>query len=228
MCGRHPPTKRPHRRSWAGRARALLAAACAAVGAAVAAPSALQPWPDAPDPQLARPGMATAPARYTDIAQQWRSAADIENWIGAHFSYDAARALQMSEAARAAQPQSPAVLAPEAFFAAPHGVCIDLARFAVSTLRQIDAGAQAAYLMIEFEPVLVQGQWLRRHWMASFRRDGAYWFFADSRRPGHIAGPYDTVEQFVADYAVYRQRPIVSYRLLPGHERAQRARAALR
>ena len=36
------------------------------------------------------------------------------------------------------------------FFAAPSGICEDLSRFAVETLRQIDPDAKARYVMIEF------------------------------------------------------------------------------
>lgn len=208
-------------------ARALFAACIVAAGT-LAAAQTLEQLSDAPDPRYARATAEAAPGSYAAAVQQWRRAEDINVWIGAHFSYDRTRALQLSETARATRAQAPAVLEPEAFYASPQGVCVDLARFAVGTLRQLDAGAQAAYLMIEFEPVQVQGQWLRRHWMASFRRDGAYWFFADSKRPGHLAGPYDTVEQFIAEYAAYRERPIVGHRLLPSHERAQRTRAAVR
>jgi hypothetical protein len=78
---------------------------------------------------------------------------------------------------------------PHKFFAAPSGVCVDLSRFAVETLRHIDPDARASYLMIEFAPVTIGGNTLRRHWLASFTRDGKYYFFADSKRPGHIAGP---------------------------------------
>lgn len=209
---------------WASLALALLLAA----GSALADAPTLEQLSDAPDPRYARAVADTAPGSYAAALQQWRRAEDINAWVGARFAYDRTRALQLSETARAARAQAPAVLEPEAFYASPQGVCVDLARFAVGTLRQLDAEAQAAYLMIEFEPVQVQGQWLRRHWMASFRRDGAYWFFADSKRPGHLAGPYDTVEQFIAEYAAYRERPIVGHRLLPSHERAQRTRAAVR
>jgi hypothetical protein len=44
--------------------------------------------------------------------------------------------------------------------------------------------------MIEFDPVSLAGNTLRRHWIASYERNGMRYFFADSKRPGHIAGPY--------------------------------------
>jgi len=205
---------------------ALLAAAGLIAGAAPAPTPTLDQLSDAPDPQHVRAAGAAVPGDPAGLDRPWQRAEDINAWIGARFEYDRERALALSESARAVPAPRVAILEPEAFFAAPRGVCVDLARFAVSTLRRIDPDAQVAYLMIEFEPVQVQGQLLRRHWMASFRRDGAWWFFADSKRPGHLAGPYDTVERFIAEYARYRERPILGYRLLPGYERQLRTKAA--
>lgn len=205
-----------------------LASAVALAGASLAAPPMPEQLSDAPAPQHVRAAGHVADFGYADLQRHWQRAEDINAWIGARFEYDHERALALSESARAGQVQRAAILEPETFYAAPRGVCVDLARFAVSTLRRVEPDAQAAYLMIEFEPVQVQGHWLRRHWLAAFRRDGAWWFFADSKRPGHLAGPYDTVEAFLADYAQYRGRPILGHRLLPGYERRMRTRAAVR
>lgn len=202
-----------------------LAAGLAFAAVVCAAPPSPDPLSDAPDPHCTRAGGDMADVVYAELPQRWQRAEDINAWIGARFEYDRDRALALSESARARQSGRVAIIEPEAFYAAPRGVCVDLTRFAVSTLRRIDAGAQASYLMIEFEPVQVQGQWLRRHWMAAFRRDEAWWFFADSKRPGHLAGPYDSVAQFLNDYAAYRGRAVVSHRLLPSHERQMRMQA---
>ena len=112
---------------------------------------------------------------------------------------------------------------PAAFFAAPSGVCVDLARFAVETLRHVNADLEPRYLMIEFAPVAVVGNTLRLHWVASFRREGGYYFFADSKRPGHIAGPYASAQEFVDQYAAYRGRQVVAFRELASYQRRQRA-----
>ena len=205
-----------------------LTGALALAGASLAATPLLEQLSDAPDPQHVRAAGYVADFDWADLQRHWQRAEDINVWIGLRFEYDRERALVLSESARAGQAERAAILEPEAFYAAPRGVCVDLARFAVSTLRRVEPDAQAAYLMIEFEPVQVQGHWLRRHWLAAFRRDGAWWFFADSKRPGHLAGPYDTLEQFLADYAQYRGRPILGQRLLPDYERRMRTRAAVR
>jgi len=162
---------------------------------------------------------------YAQALQRWRSAEDVNAWIGANFSYDPPRALQLSETQRRRTGGLP-ILEPQDFYAAPVGVCVDLSRFAVETLRRIDPAAAAGYLMIEFAPVQLQGQTLRLHWLASFRRDGQHYFFADSERPGHIAGPYASTRQFIDDYAAWRGRPIVGHRELASYQRQTRALAA--
>jgi hypothetical protein len=192
--------------------------------AAVAAPTAPEPS-DAPDPAFARPRAVEAPATYAAALTSWHTAESVNAWIATRFEYDRARASALSESARAAGGRV-AVHEPDDFFAQPRGVCVDLARFAVVTLGRVEPQSQPAYLMIEFEPLVKDGHVLRRHWLASFRRDGAWYFFADSKRPGHIAGPYASVERFIAEYAVYRGRPVVAYRITDTYERQQRKRAA--
>ena len=157
----------------------------------------------------------------------WQGATDVNDWIGARFEYDMARAMRLSETQRERNGRMP-ILEPREFFVAPSGVCVDLARFAVETLRVVDPGARPAYVMIEFDPVAIAGNTLRRHWVVSFRRDGKQYFFADSKRPGHIAGPYESTQEFIAEYARYGGRPIVSFREVESYERKTRTLAAKR
>lgn len=185
----------------------------------------LEALSDAPDLAFARPQRVEGPATYPQALLRWKSARDVSAWLGAHFRYDRARALALSETARAAGSPA-AVLEPEAFFAEPTGVCVDVARFAVSVLRRIEPQSRASYLMIEFEPVEVAGRLLRRHWLATFQLDGKHHFFGDSKRPGHIAGPYDSVDAFIAEYGVYRGRAIVGHKILQGYERRIRTQSA--
>ena len=150
------------------------------------------------------------PGSYADAMRRWQRAEDLSAWAGPRFRFDAERALQFSSTQRREGPP-PAITEPEAFFAEPAGICLDLARFAVETLRRIDPAAVASYLMVEFEPMLVDGHTLRLHWMATFRRGGQLFFFADSDRPGHVAGPYSTAQDFIADYERFRGRPVVRH-----------------
>lgn len=204
---------------WLALAGALVLAGCAA------SPEVADAASDAPAPRGTVREPFVQGASYAASLALWRSARDINAWIGARFDYDPARALQLSETRRQGAGR-PAILAPEAFFAAPRGVCVDLSRFAVETLRLVDPGSRPAYVMIEFDPVSIAGHTLRRHWIASFVQDGQRYFFADSRRPGHIAGPYPDTAAFVADYAVYRGRRIVAFRETDSYERTRRAPAA--
>ena len=119
---------------------------------------------------------------------------DVNDWIGARFQYDMARALLLSESQRQRNARL-AITAPAAFFDTPHGVCVDLSRFAVETLRALDPTPMPVYLMIEFDPLMIQG---------------------------HIAGPYASVQDSIDDCARYRGRRIVSFKLLETCERRMR------
>ena len=205
--------------------RTLLAVVVAAALAACSAlPERADPLSDAPDARAPEAETLIAPPSYDAALQTWRGADDINAWIGARFVYDRARALQLSETQRTAGARLP-IHPARAFYDAPQGVCVDLSRFAVETLRAIDPGARPAYVMIEFEPLRVAGNVLRRHWVASFQRDGAHYFFADSKRPGHIAGPYRSTREFIDDYARYRGRSVVAFRELESFERKVRVLA---
>jgi len=194
-------------------------------GGVQADPVTADPASDAPESRSAHGGRYTQAASYAETLRLWRGADDVNAWIGVRFEYDMSRALPLSESQRQTSGRMP-IVAPEAFFAAPRGVCVDLSRFAVETLRAIAPEARAAYVMIEFDPVSISGNTLRRHWVASFEKDGKRYFFADSKRPGHMAGPYGSTQEYVAEYAAYRGRRIVSFREVESFERKMRTQAA--
>lgn len=195
-----------------------LLAACRTV------PEQADPASDAPETSQHRPAAFRDAGSYQEAVQTWRSAEDVNAWIGARFSYDVPRAMQLSETQRGRSAPLP-IRSPQEFFAAPSGVCVDLARFAVETLRQIAPATNPTYLMIEFGPVSLAGNTLRLHWIASFVRDGKHYFFADSKRPGVIAGPYESTQQFIDAYAAYRGRTVVRFRELGSYQRTQRTLA---
>ena len=123
----------------------LLGLAALAAGAQQADPAS-----DAPEQRFTAPSAVPPPTSYPDALARWRTPEDVNAWIGAHFQYDMARALQLSETQRARNGRMP-ILAPDAFFAQPAGVCVDLSRFAVETLRTTAPQTRPAYLMIEFD-----------------------------------------------------------------------------
>ena len=205
--------------------RTILAALVATLLAACSGmPDADDPASDAPEARVFVGGSFKDASSYREALKVWQSAEDVNAWIGAKFQYDMPRAIQLSETQRQMNGRMP-ILKPEEFFAAPSGVCVDVSRFAVETLRTIDPLAKPTYIMIEFEPVSVGGNTLRRHWVTSFERDGKRYFFADAKRPGHIAGPFVSTQEFIAEYARYRERQIMSYSELESYERKARTLA---
>ena len=204
--------------------RTLSALFVVAVAACSSAPHVANPSPDAPEARYLAATPVKPASSYAEALQVWRDAYDLNAWIGARFEYDSSRAILLSETQRAKSGPLP-IHTPEDFFAAPRGVCVDLTRFAVDTLRVIDPQSEPAFLMIEFVPVSIAGNTLRLHWLAMYRRNEGHYFFADSKRPGHIAGPYATVGQFIQEYAQYRGREVVSFREVASYERKMRKQA---
>jgi hypothetical protein len=190
----------------------LVVAAIALNGCAVV------PDGDAPDSSVRRLPAGPHPDSYQQALESWRSPEQLNTWIMDTFEYDRVRATRLSETQRQAQ-AAPAIYPPAQFFSRPVGVCVDLARFAVETLQAIAPELRPKYLTIEFSPVTIDGNTLRRHWMASFEREGKLYFFADSRRPGFIAGPYVSTSEFVQEYALYRGREVTSFQELSSHQR---------
>lgn len=197
---------------------ALALAGCASL------PGGADPGSDAPEHRAAVSDGFTPAASYEEALQVWRSAEEVNAWIGAKFEYDLPRAMRLSETQRSQSGSLP-IHAPQAFYADPAGICVDLARFGVETLRAIAPESKPAYVMIEFAPMAIAGNTLRLHWLVSFQRDGRHYFFADSKRPGHIAGPYDSVADFIAEYARYRGRDIVAHRQPASWQRQMRTMA---
>lgn len=160
---------------------------------------------------------------YEEALLIWQTPEDINGWIAANFSYDMARAMQLSET-RKTKHEALSIYRPAEFFATKTGICVDLSRFGVETLRRIDPQSDPKYLMVEFGPINIAGNILRLHWLVSFKRDGKIYFFADSKRPGYIAGPYNDTRDFITDYEQYRGRKIVAFRELESYKKTRRTK----
>ena len=76
--------------------------------------------------------------------------------------------------------------------------------------------------MINFDPLKIKGNVLRRHWIACYSKKGKYYFFADSKCPEKNLGPYGSVEDFIKEYEKFRQRKIVSYKILESFKKKKR------
>ena len=179
---------------------------------------------DAPEYALDSTVLFKAADSYEEALRNWKTPEDIRAWIAANFSYDMERAVRLSETQRAKNEQI-SIYHPAELFNTKAGVCVDLSRFGVETLRRIDPRSDPKYLVVEFDPIHIAGNTLRFHWLVSFKRDGKTYFFADSKRPGHIAGPYNETREFVQEYERYRGRKIVAFREVESYQKQKRARA---
>jgi Transglutaminase-like domain len=161
---------------------------------------------------------------YSGALDLWKTAEDINKWIAGSFIYDKARAINLSSNQRTKNRGIP-VYDPSVFFESKTGVCVDLARFGVETLRIIDPNSDPKYLMIEFDPIQINGNTFRLHWLVSFKRGGMKYFFCDSKRPGYIAGPYKSTQEFISEYEKYRGRRIAAYRELESYQKQRKSQS---
>ena len=158
---------------------------------------------------------------YSIAIQRWKSINDVAHWMRQYFSYDFNRALDLSETNRGTT-KKVAVYSPAELYLKKKGVCVDLARFGVETMRNIFPESNPLYVMIEFRPIIISGKTLRRHWVASYQKEGKYYFFADSKRPGYISGPFNSTDEFMNQYEKYRQREIISFKELDDFKKKRR------
>lgn len=161
---------------------------------------------------------------YEQALVQWKSVADINRWIGLNFHYDISRAIALGS--KREQGPKPSIHAPAEMFSIKSGICVDISRFAFETLKKIAPETEAYYLMIDFEPIEIQGSTIRKHWVLAYKQDDNFYITADSKRPGHISGPHVTIDSFIEQYQAYRQRKIVSFKLLNDYKKKQKKRLA--
>ena len=182
------------------------------------------PSSDAPDSLPDSSVSVKAADSYEHALHVWKTPEDISRWVAANFSYDMRRAMRLSATQRTKNGGFP-IYTPSQLFETKGGVCVDLVRFGVETLGSIDPSSDPKYLMIEFARTTLAGNTLRLHWLAAFRRNGQIYFFADSKRPGHIAGPYTDPDDFTRDYEQYRGRKILAFREAESYKKQQHSRA---
>jgi hypothetical protein len=183
---------------------------------------------DAADPafQATRPaGPDLQAMTYDEQLRQWRSAEDVNEWIGANFAYDRMRASEMSSGRdRQAMPE---VYEPSETYSRKAGICVDLAGFAVHALRQVDPDLEPLYLRIRFEPVIIEGCKFEQHWLVSFKKAEEYFFFADTKQPGLMSGPVSSPLEFLVGYQSFRKRKILAFELTDSFHRKLKERSIL-
>lgn len=154
---------------------------------------------------------------FNEAIKEWNSIEDINKWIGENFYYNMSRAIALGSK-RTEGPKT-SIFTPEEMFVQKNGICVDLSRFAFETLKKISPKTEAHYLMIDFEPIEIQGSIIRKHWVIAYKNEGKFYVTADSKRPGVITGPYESIEDFIEGYQKFRERKVESFSLLESYKK---------
>ncbi len=186
--------------------------------------STLKKLSDAPADSLQRTTNLST-ISYEAALKKWKKVSDVNEWIKAHFSYSLERAKELAENSPGREKTD--IYLPAELYQSGKGVCIDVSRFAVETMRTIDPSSDVNYLLIEFEPINIDGFIIKKHWLAVSKDSTGYHVFADSKRPGYMAGPYQQLEEFIIPYQQYRERKIISWKLLPSYQKKKKASSAV-
>ncbi|MFY0602688.1 MAG: hypothetical protein JXQ93_01980 [Flavobacteriaceae bacterium] len=160
------------------------------------------------------------PTSYKMALQQWKTVIEINDWIKNNFKYDMERAKKLAENGSGRGKVN--IYLPDDFYQIKKGICVDLSRFTVETINKIDSSKNARYLMIEFEPITIDGKIIRKHWVSMYENNQGYYLLGDSKRPGHIAGPFEKIDDFIKKYEKYRERKIVSWKVLLNYKKVKK------
>ena len=166
------------------------------------------------------------PTSYNNALQQWSTIIQVNDWIKNNFSYDIERAKKLAE--NGSDRGKVNIYLPSEFYQIKKGICVDLSRFTTETINKIDPSKNAQYLMIEFEPITIDGKIIRKHWVAIYEDIKGYYVLGDSKRPGYIAGPYKKVDDFIIEYQKYRERKIVSWKVLLNYKKMKKKKTFAR
>lgn len=180
----------------------------------------IQKLSDAPEKNTRKSDKDTT--QYLETIGRWKSIEHINQWIGQNFHYDMSRAIALGSK-RNEDPKT-TIFTPEEFFKVKSGICVDLSRFAFETLKKVDPEVEAYYLMIDFEPIEIQGSIIRKHWVLAYKLKDQFYITADSKVPGTISGPYDTIQDFITGYEKFRERKIERFKLLNDYKKTQKER----
>lgn len=175
---------------------------------------------DAPEKNTLKSNKDTT--QYSEAISNWKSIEHINQWIGQNFHYDMSRAIALGSK-RNEGPKT-TIFSPEEFFRVKSGICVDLSRFAFETLKRVNPEIEAYYLMIDFEPIEIQGSVIRKHWVLAYKMKNQFYITADSKVPGTISGPHDTIQDFITGYEKFRERKIESFKLLNDYKKTRKKR----
>lgn len=174
---------------------------------------------DSPNDTTSNKTSLAFPASYDKALQKWKTVTDVNDWIKNNFSYDMERAKKLAE--NGSERGKINIYSPSEFYQIKKGICVDLSRFTVETINKIDTSKNAQYLMIEFEPITIDGKIIRKHWISIYEDNQGFYLLGDSKRPGDIAGPFEKVDDFIIEYEKYRERKIISWKVLLNYKKVK-------
>ena len=157
---------------------------------------------------------------YKEAIQDWNSINDIHSWVSENFEYDFERAKRLSNNNK--ETTKVPIYKPEEFYVLKKGICVDLSRFAFESVKKVDSSIYIKYLKIKFEPLTIEGSKFVNHWLVAYKKNDKYYFFADSNRPKILAGPFNSIDEFIFDYEKFRKRNIESFNLLNSYRKKQK------
>jgi hypothetical protein len=199
----------------------LLSAVCFTKLHAQVLSEQLKKLSDAPNDLLVHQSNASEGiSSYEASVKQWTTITDVNNWMKQNFHYEINRAKHLAE--NSSTREKTGIYSPAELYQIKKGVCIDLSRFAVETINIIDTSKHVQYLLIEFEPIMIDSSIIKKHWTAIYQDVLGYYIIADSKRPGHVAGPYQNVDDFISEYQTFRNRKILSWKILPSYEKRKK------
>lgn len=165
-------------------------------------------------------GTPTQGENFEKSVQGWHSIQDMNNWIGKYFVYDKVRMAKFGANVPASERGQ--VYTSDQLLDGRSGVCFDLSRFVYEAISQMPMNPKVdnlKYTKINFDPAVINGATIRMHWMIEYQIGGKFYFTGDSRCPGRVYGPYDSVDKFKECYSAFRGRVINSIELVDSYKK---------
>ena len=60
--------------------------------------------------------------------------------------------------------------------------------------------------------------------MIIYKENDQLYIMADTKRPGHISGPYNAMSEFITAYEDFRKRKIISYKITDTYKKRLKKR----
>lgn len=164
--------------------------------------------------------------KYNEALNKWKGAEDIVNWLSLNITYDVERSVYIKKLAdkiKLLVVQNEETnkynneffsYRAQDFLAYKKGVCLDVARFGVSSLNKIDPNLNARFLKIKHVGIKKDGIIRVSHVMAIYKKQDEFFIFADSKKMDRHSGPYKDIHTFITIYEKFLGQKIKSYKVI--------------